>query len=160
MATKYPSRVNVGITKYDIEHGKCGDPTHCMIRVAIGRELGLVHGYVKVDATGVSVTRRPDYREKAKLPKSALDALMIFDECGRLGLDPLDYVRPFNFALQFKKTTKVVKVSAERKQQIREAKAARFASGKPDRVSFKRSRIAGVSVSQKVAARLDKMALA
>lgn len=156
MRSKYPKEVEIEVTAAHIASSKCGNPTHCMIRHAVAEQLGLVHGYVRVDATGVSITRRPDFREKSPLPKGARDALVIFDECGRLGLNPLEHIEPFSLKLKFQKTTKVKKVSAERAEQIEKARKSRAAAGGKGKI-YPTERFAGVAVSQRVARKLNRL---
>ena len=51
-----------------------------MIKVSTKRALNLAHGYIHVDATGVSISRNGKYREKAFLPRSAVKQMLLFDE--------------------------------------------------------------------------------
>jgi len=91
----WPKNVLIEVKREDIEDGKCKDPNLCMIKVAVKRAIG-GHGYVKVDSTGISITRRDDYREKFWWSSSrhkGLLALHAFDE-GRP-------VKPFTFIADF-----------------------------------------------------------
>ena len=48
-------KVTVHVLNWDIEGAECRKPTKCMIKVAVKRALNLAHGYIHVDATGVSI---------------------------------------------------------------------------------------------------------
>jgi hypothetical protein len=102
---KFPKRVRISVTAEDIESSNCGDPTDCMIHHAVKRTIG-GHGYVKVDGRGVFITRRSDYREHAVLPKIAYQNMRKFDRNKKS-------VSPFDFYLDFNKTTKIHKYSRE-----------------------------------------------
>lgn len=92
--------VRVHVRQADIDDAECGLPTKCMIKVALKRALNLAHGYIHVDATGVSISRNGRYREKAFLPRPAMVNMVSFDK-------DKSAVKPFNFQLTFFKTTKV-----------------------------------------------------
>lgn len=155
---QYPEHIEINITEEDILSGVCGNSRNCMIGLAVQRELGLIHGYVKVDATGVKITRRPDYREKSDLSDRAVNMLCAHDTAKRLGLNPLDYVKPAKIKLHFRKTTKIApKATPERKAQINKARRLRAANGNPDRISYKRDRMAGKAIGPQLAARLKRM---
>jgi hypothetical protein len=98
----------VQVTRDDIESAECGKPTKCMIKVALKRALNLSHGYIHVDATGVSISRNGSYREKAFLPRPAMVNMVKFDAEANLPRAART-VKPFKFQLQFFKTTKVNK---------------------------------------------------
>jgi DNA-binding XRE family transcriptional regulator len=129
--------VRIVVTQAHIDEGACRDPNKCMIKLAIAEALGVAHGYIRVDATGVRITRRKDYRERADLPRKALHALLAFDRNER--------VEPFDFMLRFRKTTRVVKSTPERRTQINAARATRKAEGRPDKTYDLAKRIAGVA---------------
>lgn len=98
--------VTVHVTRDDITSAECLKPTKCMIKVALKRSLNLSHGYIHVDATGVSISRNGSYREKAFLPRRAMVNMVQFDKEKDL-LPSQRTVRPFKFTLTFFKTTKV-----------------------------------------------------
>jgi hypothetical protein len=106
-----------------------------MIKVAVARAIGVPHGYVKVDATGISVTRRKDYREKSFIPRTAIKHMLQFDK------DPTQ-VKPFSFYLEFRKTSPVYKSTKERREQINKAR-----KGKSQRKYNISERIAGIAVT-------------
>jgi hypothetical protein len=158
MAKRYPSIIKVRITKEHIENGECGNSRNCMVGLAVQARLGLVHGYVHVDSTGVSITRRPDYREKALMPGKLAKEVCLHDEAKRLGLNPFDYVQPQVVTFKFVKTTKIApKASKERRDQINKARRQRAAEGRPDRISYKRDRMAGIAIGPQLAGRLRRM---
>lgn len=109
--TNLSTKVRISVTQADIDVGKGCDPNKCMIKLAVARAINIPHGYIKVDATGISVTRRTTYREKAFIPRTALKNMLAFDK-------DKTAVRPFAFTLTFHKTTKVYKASEHRKEQI------------------------------------------
>lgn len=127
------------VTQDDIDTAQCGKPTKCMIKVALKRALNLSHGYIHVDATGVSISRNGSYREKAFLPRPALMKMLQFDR-------DKSSVTPFRFTLNFIKTTKVA--DAERLAVVN--KASKKAKARPGYVAKKydmRSRVIGVAVA-------------
>ena len=135
-------RVAINVSNTDIHESECRDPNKCMIKVAVARALRIPHGYIHVDATGISVTRRDDFREKAFLPKTALKNMLKFDK------KQYDELKPFRFMAEFHKTTKVVKSTAKRKARINELRNARLAAGiKPRKYNLK-SRVVGIAFSK------------
>jgi hypothetical protein len=113
-----------------------------MIKLAVGRAIGVAHGYIHVDATGISVTRRDDYREKAFMPLRVYKRMLMFDNP-----DTRSRVKPFSFWLTFHPTTKVVKrdkraVNAARRIRV----AAARARGEKPKVYSLAKRIAGVAI--------------
>jgi hypothetical protein len=111
-------RVTINVSHTDITDSECRDPNKCMIKVAVARALRVAHGYIHVDSTGISVTRRKDFREKAFLPRIAAKNMYLFDD-----EDTAHLVKPFRFTAEFHKTTKVYKSSPERKAQINTRRA-------------------------------------
>ena len=138
--------VIINVSNGDIHNSECCDPNRCMIKVAVARALRIPHGYIHVDSTGISVTRRNDYREKAFLPKVAQRKMLQFDgekEARKLGLP--SKVTAFRFTAVFHKTTKVVKSTEARKARINELRNARAAKGiKPRKYSL-HSRVVGIA---------------
>lgn len=131
--------VSCHVTQDDIDTAQCGKPTKCMIKVALKRALNLSHGYIHVDATGVSISRNGSYREKAFLPRPALMKMLAFDR-------DKTSVKPFRFSLQFFKTTKVA--DADRLLVVN--KSSKKIRSKPGYVAKKydmRSRVIGVAVA-------------
>lgn len=129
--------VTVHVTKSDIETAECGKPTKCMIKVALKRALNLAHGYIHVDASGISISRNGRYREKAFMPRNALVNMVKFDR-------NKSSVLPFKFKLSFIKTTPV-KEKSERaiESSYRTGKASGAAKKKYDM----RSRVVGIAVA-------------
>lgn len=101
MSKMFPENLRIDVKQRDIDDGKCLLPNKCMIKLAVKRAIG-GHGYVAVDSTGISITRRSDYREKAFLPRAALAAMVQFDK-------DKTKVKPFSFVAKFFKTTKIGK---------------------------------------------------
>jgi hypothetical protein len=131
--------VTVHVTQGDIDAAECGKPTKCMIKVALKRALNLAHGYIHVDATGVSISRNCKYREKAFMPRPALINMLKFDK-GKVG------VKPFTFKLHFVKTTPIA--DAERAASTRRAKQKeRAKQGFVEKKYDMRSRVVGVALS-------------
>lgn len=140
--------IAIQITQHDIDEGKCRDPNKCMIKIAVARAIDVPHGYIKVDATGVSVTRRTTYREKAFLPHNALINMLRFDQ--------KQEVKPFRFKLIFHKTSKVYKASEHRKAQVNAARAKRKAEGRPDKTYNLHQRVAGIAIDREMAAEINR----
>jgi hypothetical protein len=132
-------KITVAVRREHIDEGKCGDPNHCMIKLAVADAIGIANGYVRVDATGVSITRRKDYRERAFLPKPALRAMLEFDRKKE--------VEPFTINLTFLPTTRVAKTSPERRAQVNAARAQRKAEGRPDKKYDMAKRLIGVAMA-------------
>lgn len=128
--------VTIHVTKDDIEHAECGKPTKCMIKVATKRALNLSHGYIHVDATGVSITRNGSYREKAFMPRSVFVRMLAFDRS--------EQVRPFSFKLTFFKTTKILPKS---ESDIESTYVTSKRSGAAKKKYDVRSRVIGVAVA-------------
>lgn len=122
MGGRFPKTLRIYVTKDDIEGSKCKDPTDCMIYHAVKRTIG-GHGYVKVDARGVFITRRDDYREQATLPRSVYGKMLQFDE-------DKSSVRPFNFTLHFNLTTKIAKYTKEEIEKREERRRELRGQGK------------------------------
>lgn len=124
------------VTKEDIETAECRNPNKCMIKVALKRALNLAHGYIHVDASGISISRNGRYREKAFMPRTAQVRMLAFDS--------EKPVSPFRFKLTFFKTTKVKEASEEQKESTyRSHKKSGTAKKKYDM----RSRVIGVAVA-------------
>lgn len=138
--------VRVHVTRRDIEEGKCTDPNKCMIKLAVARAINIPHGYIRVDSTGVSITRRNDYREKAFMPRTAVVNMFRFDN--------KQQIEPFYFVLKFVKTTRVHKATAERREKVNQARARRKAEGRPDRQYSLAKRLRGVAVTAEMAAEI------
>jgi len=129
-----------------------------MLKLAIAGSMGLVHGYMRVDATGVRLTRRPDFREKGELPRWVLDKLVLFDAIKKIGLDPLDYINPFEFDLYLTPYARVEpKATEARKKQINDARKARKARGEPDKQYFMRARVDGLHIGRQLAAQIRRV---
>lgn len=137
MASRFPQTLTIHVTKEDIEEGKCLDPNKCMLKLAIKREIG-GHGYVHVEGGVAAITRRPDYREKGFLPRSARVNMVKFDK-------NKDEVKPFTFKMTFHKTTKIYKLSAEQRKEINKKVANRKANGWKMNRHTMRERITGMA---------------
>lgn len=139
--------IAIHVTQDDIDTAQCGKPTKCMIKVALKRALNLSHGYIHVDATGVSISRNGSYREKAFLPRPALVKMLQFDR-------DKAHVKPFRFSLSFIKTTKVAdadRLAVTNKAKRKHRAKAGYVAKKYDM----RSRVIGVAIAAG-----DKAALA
>lgn len=133
--------LTVHVTKDDINNAECGNPNGCMIKVALKRALNLAHGYIHVDASGISISRNGMYREKAFMPRSAQARMLAFDQ--------QQQVSPFRFKVTFFKTTKVGKLSEEQRGKYTlRAKANKSAKKKYNM----RSRVIGVAIGGVAAA--------
>ncbi len=109
--SKFPKTIRVHVTQNDIVEGKCADPNKCMVKLAIKREIG-GHGYVHVEGGVVSITRRPDYREKGFMPRTVMKKVIEFDQKKE--------VRPFYFNITFYKSSKITaQKSAEKNKTLR-----------------------------------------
>lgn len=129
--------VLVHVLQSDINTAECGKPTKCMIKVALKRALNLAHGYIHVDASGISISRNGRYREKAFMPRTALVNMLKFDK-------DKNSVKPFKFKLNFIKTTPVQeKSAADIESSYRSGKATGAAKKKYDM----RSRVVGIAVA-------------
>jgi hypothetical protein len=143
MSKKFPVNMRIHVNQRNIDEGKCGDPNHCMIKVAVKHAIG-GHGYVNVDASGISITRRPDYREKAFMPRKVRELMLVFDKWGRGGRVGPCPVKPFSFKLTFVRTSSITKrdngaVNAKRRERI--------ATGWKQKKYDMRKRIAGIATS-------------
>lgn len=128
--------VKINITQSDIDSAECRNPNKCMIKVAVKRALNMAHGYIHVDASGISISRNGAYREKSAIPRTALVRMLAFDQ--ELG------VKPFHFTANFKKTTKVRQLSEEtKKNDVIRAKK----NGSAKKRYNMRSRVIGIAVS-------------
>ena len=139
-------RVTVYVSNSDIHDSECCLPRKCMIKVAVARALRIPHGYIHVDSTGISVTRRSDFREKAFLPRIAQRKMLEFDAekaARKQGLP--SKVTTFRFVAVFHKTTKVAKSSAKRKARINQLRNARAAAGIKPRKYNLQTRVAGLT---------------
>src|SRR5262245_1255459 len=134
----FPQTIRVFVKQAHIDQAKCRDPNKCMIKLAVKEAIG-GHGYVKVDSTGIAITRRPDFREKAFLPRAGVKHLFEFDD----GKE----VKPFQITLKFFKTTRVYKNSEDRRLQINKARVARISAGRPDKRSEMQKRLRGLAVA-------------
>lgn len=140
--SKFPKILPVAVTQGDIDDGECRMPNKCMLKLAIKREIG-GHGYVDVRNGTVSITRRPDYREKGFLPRSALKAMLDFDVGKK--------VKPFRFKVVFYKTTKI-KTAARLIQAAEANRKIRARPGYKAKKYTMRQRIAGIAVGDVIAA--------
>ena len=140
--------VTISVTQHDIDEGKCKNPNKCMIKLAVARAINIPHGYIKVDATGISITRRNDYREKSFLSHNAIVNMLRFDQNKE--------VRPFRFKAVFHKTSKVYKASDHRQKQVNAARKKRIAEGRPDKKYNLHQRIAGVAIDKELAAEINQ----
>jgi hypothetical protein len=92
------------VLQCDIDEGEGCNGNKCMIHRCVQRTLGGIK-YIHVDATGLSVTRRTDYREKAFLPRKVYKYLLQYDTEKKAGVTCT--VKPFSFAVKFEKTTPI-----------------------------------------------------
>lgn len=112
---KWPPRILIEVSKEDIDEGMCGLPNKCMIKLAVKRAIG-GHGYVKVESSGIAITRRDDFRERAFLPRPAQRAMVAFDN--------KEPVRPFSFWLHFMKTSRIEKRDPDKVNATRQKRKA------------------------------------
>lgn len=143
MSKIFPENLKIHVTKDDIDEGKCGLPNKCMIKLAVKRAIG-GHGYVAVDSTGIAITRRSDYREKAFLPRPVVEAMYLFDQ-------DKSKVKPFSFTAHFFKTSKIARPETEGALERKRARRKRLrAQGKDPDFGGKRNnirqRIVGLAV--------------
>ena len=128
-------RERIYVSQENIDNGECGNGRKCPIRLGVKDSLNLGHGYCHVDATGISITRKGDWREKAFIVKSALRWLLDYDK--------RKPVRPFSFWATFHNTTPVTKLTAaQRKEYTVRARA----NGNSKKQYKKQSRLVGVSL--------------
>jgi hypothetical protein len=117
---KWPEKTRIHITDPMIDAAKGCSPTACGIHLATKKAIG-GHGYVHVDASGVSITRRDDYREKAFLTRPLTRWMIAFDKWTRsAGPRP----KPMSATLTFFKTSKIVKRDRDEINRAREARKA------------------------------------
>jgi hypothetical protein len=117
----WPTNVGINISDAIIDGSKGCDPIGCEIKVATKVAIG-GHGYVNVDASGVAITRRNDYREKAFLTRPLQAWMIAFDKWSRnAGPRP----KAIKATLVFHKTTKIVKRDRDEINAARQARAAR-----------------------------------
>lgn len=133
--------VKVYVTHDDIDNAECRKPTKCMIKVALKRALNLSHGYIHVDATGISISRNGSYREKAFMTRPVLDKMLAFDRH--------ETVKPFSFILQFQKTTNITKKSDA---HVVQTKKSHRKTGIDKKRYNMRERVIGVAVGGSIAA--------
>jgi hypothetical protein len=143
----FPKTMHFRIPDKFIVEGLCGLPTKCAVKLTVKEKIG-GHGYVSVDAGGVSISRRPDCREKAFMPKPLLNWVVNFDAWKEEGADPKapNRPKPIPFTLTFHKTTKIVHRDND---QVNANRKMRAAAGKPDKKYGMRKRIAGVALALK-----------
>lgn len=135
--SKFPKTLTVRVTQNDINEGKCCDPNKCMLKLAIKREIG-GHGYVHVEGGNVAITRRPDYRERGFLPRSAIQAMLDFDNKKE--------VKPFPFKITFYKTSKIQSAERAAQKNLIARKAYKAGAGYRKKKYNMRQRIAGIAV--------------
>ena len=124
-------------------NGFC-NPTDCWHYVAISKVMekkapGERH-HVRVDAGHIKLNYK-GWRYIADTPRHVKRSLLLFDK-GRYNEVR---VRPYN--LRFKRTTKIVETTDQRKHQINIARLARAAAGRPDKKNYPslRKRVEGFS---------------
>jgi hypothetical protein len=123
-------------------NGQC-NPTDCWHYVAISTKMisidpGAKH-HVRVDAGHIRLNYR-GWRYVADTPRHVKRSLMLFDR----GFYEQVHVR--EYSLRFHRTTKIVKISKERQEQITEALAKRCAVfGRQEKAHNLRARVEGFS---------------
>jgi len=150
-------RVHVRVTQADIDGGKCGMISKCMIKIANEREIrrldpqGGDH-HTRVDAGAIRFNYKGN-RYQSHLPRIAKRNLIQFDRekkararAARKGEKFASKVRPFNFVIEAIKYRKVEAITAERQKQVNEARRVRKAQGRPDRQYNMKGRIEGLSL--------------
>lgn len=139
-------RIHVFVRQEHVDEGACGDPNHCMIKIAVAQAVGIANLYIRVDARGVGITRRKDYRERAFMPLIAYKKMLAFDRDAT--------VEPFDFWLTFHKTSAVAPTSDERRAQINGNREKRKAEGRPDKRYGLAKRLKGVAFTAEAAKEL------
>jgi hypothetical protein len=138
---RFPRKLHICVTQADIKTGLDCNPRHCMIKLATSRAIRVPHGYVHVDATGISITRRIDYREKAFMPRRALAQM--------LRIDNGETVKPFNFWVEFHPHGRIRKRDKEKVNAVRRVRnAALRAQGKKPKTYSLRKRLIGVAMTK------------
>jgi hypothetical protein len=124
-------------------NGFC-EPKKCWHFVAISALIeqmapGANH-HVRVDGAHVRLNYR-GWRYIADMPMHVKRSILYFDR----GM--YDRIHARNYELRFRRTTKIIPSSQERKNQINAARLARAAAGKPDRTNYQnlRKRVEGLS---------------
>ena len=135
-----PSRAALDAALAD--NGQC-NPTKCWHYVAINVLLNRLdpdetHHHVRVDAGHIKCNYR-GWRYVADTPRHVKHSLMLFD-AGRY-----NEVRVRQYMLRFRRTTKIVKISKERQQQITAALANHRAVYGREKVRNLRARVEGFS---------------
>lgn len=147
--TQHMVRFHVKVTQGDITEGECRLAHRCMERVAIIRALREIDpdvpsNSVRVDAGHIKFVLK-GYRYKADTPRIAKESLILFDH---KQFGPV-YVKPHSYWVTAAQTSKVVKSTAERKEQINAARHARAAAGNPDKQYVKlKERVIGFDLGQ------------
>ena len=123
-------------------NGQC-DPKNCWHRVAITKKMqdfGVDTNYhVRIDAGHIKLNYK-GYRYVADTPLHVKRSLMLFDD------DKYDLVRIRKYRLKFRRTTKIVETTPERREQINDNRRRREREGRPDRTDYNlRARVAGFS---------------
>ena len=124
-------------------NGKC-NPTECWHYVAINvlmdRLAPSEKHHVRVDGGHIKLNYR-GWRYVADTPRHVKRSLMLFD----MGRYNDVYVR--RYTLRFRRTTKIIKITKERQDQINTARVTRIAAGsdEPKRIYNLRARVEGFS---------------
>lgn len=127
-------RLDIQVTQEDIDNGVCQLARLCMEKVAIARTL-MARGMAKSDAearvyvdAGHVRFNAWGWRWKGDTPKVPKASLIRYDRIGASA------VRPHSYTLVMHRTTKIVKVSPQRQEQINSARRARIVAGNPDKI--------------------------
>lgn len=138
--------LHASLIRQDLNPLGCRDAKHCAWAEALKRLLK-THGYVHVDALGFSITRDGQtHREHAPMTKKILAWIVEYDRC-QGNQEELDKLPLISATLRFSPTTRIVKSTPERREQINAARRRREADRKAEGLSRKvyttRERIIG-----------------
>lgn len=139
--------LRVDVLLRDIREGECCLPAKCMHKVATERKLrdidpkGGDHR-VRIDA-GIIKFNLGGYRWSAVTPKRVKRSLLMFDRevtarkrAEKRGEVFVSKVVPHSWTMAAVKGSKIQPFTAERMQQVYEARRARKAAGIPDKASY------------------------
>ena len=125
------------------QNGFC-EPKKCWHFVAVSSVLEKMepdaNHHVRIDGAHVKLNYR-GWRYIADMPLHVKRTILYFDK----GMYDRVHARPYK--LRFRRTTKIIPTSRERKDQINAARQERAAAGKPDRTNYPslRKRVEGLS---------------
>lgn len=128
-------KVKVHTRQSDIDNGVCKLANKCMEKLAVSRALSeqlnlspdeITKLHVRVDGGHIRFNYDA-WRWVADTPIVAKDALIRFDR-------DKNAVKPHSYTITARQTTRVAPMTAERRNQINQARNRRIREGRPDRV--------------------------